>query len=136
MFLGKGKDASEAWGKAGEDHREFPRMALKTLVTVTAGRREAHCKLHDLSLGGLAFIAPWRLEPNDAVSLVLPAPETGKKPPPPANIDARVCRVVASQKYPGSWQTGVRFSSLDAPSLEVVKLWFSFFGESPEKRRK
>src|SRR3954467_12558314 len=121
MFFGKKKDASEAWKAQGKgaELRVHPRMTLKTLVTVRHLNKESHCKMHDISLGGLAFISPWNLEANDPVSLTLPPPEGilgAKAPKHPAYIDARVCRTIPSPKYPGMFQVGVRFVN---PSAEA-----------------
>ena len=140
MFFGKKKDATEAWkaqGK-GSELREHPRMGLKTLVTVRHLNRESHCKLHDISLGGLAFISPWELVNHDSVSLILNPPEGVfgvKAPKQPAYIDAKVCRVFPSPKYPGMWQVGVQFQNPSKEAQVVVRMWFESFGEAPEKGR-
>lgn len=138
MFFGKKKDASEAWKTQGKgaEQRVHPRMGLKTLVTVRHGNKESHCKMHDISLGGLAFISPWQLESNDAVSLILNPPEGvfgPKVPKHPAYIDARVCRTIPSPKFPGSWQVGVRFMNPSPEAEKVIRLWFESFGEAAEK---
>ncbi len=139
MFFGKKKDATEAWKATGKgaEMRTHPRMALKTLVTVRCRAQEAHCKLHDLSLGGLAFIAPWSLEQNDPVSLTLEPPQGiggGKAlKSAAALINARVCRVIPSPKNPGSFQIGVRFMNPTTEAQEVIRLWFESFGETAEK---
>jgi hypothetical protein len=139
MFFGRKKDAGEAWNKSqgkGSELRAFPRMSIKTLVTVRSANRESHCRLHDLSLGGLAFIAPWQLVPDDRVTLSLPPPEGIMKAPKyPAAIDAVVCRTIPSQKYPGSFQVGVKFVNPNADAQTIIRLWFESFGEAPEKGR-
>jgi hypothetical protein len=139
MFFGKKKDAAEAWKSQGKgsELRTHPRMALKTLVTVRALGREAHCKLHDLSLGGLALIAPWELTANDPVSLILDPPAgVPKAPKDAAYIDARVCRTIPSPKYPGSFQVGVRFVNPRPDAQAVIKCWFDTFGESSSLQRR
>jgi hypothetical protein len=136
MFFGKKKDATESWKQQGkgEELRTHPRMGLKTIVTARARGREAHCKLHDLSLGGLAFIAPWSLDQNDPVSLTLDPPQgMPKAPKHSAFIDARVCRTIPSPKYPGSFQIGVKFLNPSPEAQEVIRCWFLSFGEMPEK---
>jgi len=136
MFLGKKKDAG-AWKVQGNgaELRGHPRMAIKTLVAVRANRRkEANCRLQDISIGGLGLIAPWSLAIGESVSLTLGAPPVPKAPKTPAFIDARVCRVVPSTKEPGSFQTGVRFESLTEEADVIVRLWFDFFGETIEKK--
>ena len=107
MFLGRKKDA-EAWKAkgGGAELRGHPRMSIKALVAVRAHKRkETNCKLVDLSLGGLALNIPYSLGIGDEVSLTLGPPPVPKAPKDPAYIDARVCRVVPSQKEQGTFQT-------------------------------
>jgi hypothetical protein len=134
MFFGKKKDASEAWSRAaGTDARQFPRLGIKTIVDIQTLGKEAHCRLHDLSLGGLAFIAPWEMTPSDPVLIVLPPPEGGgRKRPEPAKIEARVCRAVRSVKHDG-WQVGVRFTQVDERARALIRQWFETFGEDAER---
>jgi c-di-GMP-binding flagellar brake protein YcgR len=136
MFLGKKKDA-DTWKEkgGGSELRTHPRMPIKTLVALrTRGRKEANCKLTDISLGGLGLTAPWPLTIGDAVSLTLPPPHVPKAPKDPVFIDARVCRVIPSKKSPGEYLTGLHFEEMSEEAERVVRLWFDFFGEPPEKR--
>jgi len=139
MFFGRRNDATDSWKihGAGDELREHPRMELKTLVTVRALGKEAHCRLHDISLGGLAFVAPWKLPPNTPVSLELPPPKGLQKAPKgTAAVEARVCRVIPSPRYAGSFQTGARFIHPSLEAQAIIRLWFETFGESPESRAK
>lgn len=136
MFFGKKKDPGEAWSKtAGSDSRQFPRLGIKTIVLVRALGREAHCRLRDLSLGGVAFTAPWELTTSDPVSIEIPAPDgLGRRKLDPARVEGRVCRSARSPKGEG-WLVGVRFTP-PHPSVEartLIKLWSESFGEAAEK---
>jgi hypothetical protein len=134
VFLGKKKDESKEWAKAGSDDRQFPRMGLKTIVGVRVLSKEANCKLRDISLGGLAFISPWQLAAGDPISIVLPPPDMGPHEVRrfEEKIEGRVCRCVPSQKY-GGWQVGVRFREVTPEARALIRAWFEAFGESPDR---
>src|SRR2546430_1024909 len=76
-----------------------------------ARKGDHHCKIQDLSLGGMSFIYPEKLLSADYVSIVLPPPAgvVTRKKVEEAYLEAHVCRVVPAEKYPGQFQIGVRF---------------------------
>jgi hypothetical protein len=137
MFLGKKKDANQAWGAAGKEARTHPRMGIKTIIEVKTETAKVNCRLCDLSLGGLSFQSPWLFQPNDPITLVIPAPEgVGQRARTrlgPTPVEARVCRVVRTMK-PEGWQVGVRFISPSPDADALIRLWFMAFGESAESR--
>ncbi len=136
MFFGKKKEPASAWTGEGREKRVHPRLSLKTLITVrTRTMREAHCKLQDLSLGGLAFLSPFACAPQDLLTVTIPPPEgvIRRTPPSPVIVEARVCRVVPSPKVEGSFRIGVKFLDPRPEVLDIVKLWFDSFGEAPDQ---
>ncbi len=136
MFFGRKKDESREWAAAtGSEQRAFPRMGLKTIVGVRVFGREANCRLRDLSLGGLAFIAPWEVTPGDPITISFPGPDgLPRMRRQEVASEGRVCRCVRSEKYDG-WQVGVRFIEIPPDGKRLIRLWFETFGESPDGKK-
>lgn len=132
MFFGKKRDASQAWSKtSGEESRRFPRLGIKTIVDVEVLGKSAHCRLMDVSLGGLAFVAPWEIGRDVALHVSVPPPEgLGLKKLAPAALEGVVCHCERDMKRDG-WQVGVRFAEVAPAAQELIELWFQSFGETP-----
>jgi hypothetical protein len=134
MFFGRKKESERLKPAGGDEKRKTPRLKLKTLATIRARKGDHHCKIQDLSLGGMSFLYPERLLTADYVSIVLPPPAgvVTRKKVEEAYLEAHVCRVVPSDKNPGQFQIGVRFLSPQDEALETIRLWFESFGEASE----
>jgi hypothetical protein len=137
MFLGsRGTDETWKAGGKGEDQRAHPRMDLRTFATIRYGEKEASCKLHDISLGGMCFVAPWPVQVDEVVHLKLDPPQGilgTKTPKHAATMKARICRVSAVRGQKGRFKVGAKFLALTVEGELMLRMWFHSFAVSPER---
>jgi len=132
VFLGRKKDPAETAG-SGKERRRWPRMTLRSLVRVRLRKRgQLHCHLRNLSLGGLAFSAPFRVDLNEPVSFEIDPPEGAGVGGHRVEIDGTVVSSTKSARADGTFIMGCRFGPLDEDSRRTILAWFESFGEEAE----
>jgi hypothetical protein len=135
MFFKK-KDKSKLWEQMKREDRKHPRMSIKTLVEVVASRDRFFCKLQDISLTGAAIISPYPLGQGEEVIIRLDPPEDPFRRGPelhPAEAYGEImhCR----PKKEGEYKVGLRFPRQSEAMEAVIRAWFDYFGEDPEKEK-
>lgn len=112
---------------AGSERRQHARRALRTVAQVMASAGGAlQVRTSDVSAGGVGLVMD--LNPpiglTFQVSLVLPLREGGGRP---FECKAQVMRSIYGQKE-GGFVVGLRFTSMEPASEELLKRFLSQFG--------
>ncbi len=131
MFSGRKQDPLGEWLRAGgTEHRRFPRLPLKTLARVRFQRATSHCRLRDLSLGGLSLIAPFPVRVGEALAIELDAPDGTTVP----RVGLEGAVVSSAPRAPGEAEhvVHVRFQPGQDWARRALLAWFEAFGEEAE----